>query len=102
MCYENDAVESAAVQTANAAVAAVASAGMGPRTVTSDAGSVTQQPIMDLIAASNYLAGIAAAQSPRRGVRFTRFIPDATVQGPRRSFRGPWLGGPDWNGYSWP
>jgi hypothetical protein len=102
MSCEDDVTESQQVQAFDAAVAAIATGGTGPRTVSSDAGSVTQHSIPDLIAAANYLAGIAAAQSPRRGVRFTRLVPDATVQGPRKGFRGPWLGGPDWNGYSWP
>jgi hypothetical protein len=99
--YENEAEESQQLQTGEAAIARVATAGIGPQTVSGDAGSVTQYPIRDYIAAANYLMGVAAANSPRRGVRMTRLVPDATVQGPRRGFRTNWLGG-DWNGYQWP
>ena len=63
-------------------------AALGPRRVETDAGMVEQQPVSDLIAASNYLAGICAAQTRRLGVRYTHLRPGATVQG--------WRGGPRW------
>ncbi len=104
MCYDadqDDESNSQAIANYDAAVAAVATGAAGPLTVSGDAGSVTQRSVADLIAAANYLAGVAAAQTRNKGVRFSRLIPDATVQGPRRGFRGRWLG-TDWNGYSWP
>jgi hypothetical protein len=66
----------------------IAKAGTGPRRVQTDAGMVEQQPIADLIAAANYLAGVCAANTRTLGVRYTRLRPGATVQG--------WRGGPRW------
>jgi hypothetical protein len=92
-----------AIQAALNAISVIASSGVGPLTVTGDAGSVTQRSAKDLIAIANYLAAIAAASTRRLGVRYTRLIPDSTVQGPRPGFRTPWTGFPDdWNGYGWP
>jgi hypothetical protein len=100
--YDSDTNESQQIQAAQSVVDRIATSGIGPQSVSGDAGSVTNYPIRDMIAAANYLYGLAAARTPRRGVMFSRLIPDATVQGPRRrGFRGPWLGS-DWNGYSWP
>jgi hypothetical protein len=67
---------------------AIAAALGGPQSVTSDAGSVTQYGLGDLIAADKYLASRCAATSKRRGLRYTRLIPDGTVQaaGPPRGF----------------
>ncbi len=51
----------------------------GPQSIRTDAGEVTQRSAMDLITASNYLAGLCAANTRRLGVRYTRLLPDATV-----------------------
>ena len=59
----------------------------GPQEVSSDAGMVRQFALTDLIAAHKYLAQVQAQQqSPRTsGLRFSRLIPDGTVQrDPRR------------------
>jgi hypothetical protein len=101
-CDNGDENNSQAVQDYENSITAIINSGSGPLSVQGDAGSVTQRSAQDLIAISNYLAGIAAAQTRNKGVRFTRMIPDGTVQGPRQSFRSPWLGWPSWNGYSWP
>lgn len=53
-------------------IASVAAAAV--KTVQTDAGSTTVQPIADLIAADRYLAAKAAASSPGRGVLFSKFI----------------------------
>lgn len=66
----------------------------GPQSVSSDAGTVTSQPIPDQIQAANYLAGIAAATTRGRGLRFNTLRPGGTVQGVRRY---PQLG----NGREW-
>lgn len=100
--YDEEAPTEQSIQDQSQAMQALISAASGPRRVQGDAGSVETHPIPDLIQAHRYLAGIIAASSPTHGLRFSRMIPDATVQGPRRSFRGRWLGWPSWNGYSWP
>ena len=66
----------------------------GPLKVSGDAGSVEQRSVSELIQAANYLAGVCAARSGNgaRGLRFSRMIPDGTVDGcrGRGSFnRGP-------------
>jgi hypothetical protein len=104
MCgpYNGDGIpDSAAELTSDQIITQLATVAAGPKSVSGDAGSVVTHSIPDLIAASNYLMAIAAKNSPRRGVYFTRLIPDATVTGPRRCQPGPWLGS-SWNGYSWP
>ena len=58
---------------------ALSSAATGPASVESDAGSVRQQPLPDLIAADKYFRSRDAARSPRRGVKFTKLIPPGTV-----------------------
>ncbi len=75
-----------------AAEAAIIAALSGPQSVSGDAGSVTNRSIDDLIKAANYLRGVDAANSPSRGLRFSRMIPDGTVDGrrARRHFnKGP-------------
>lgn len=49
----------------------IADAAAGPRSVSGDQGSVTQQSVQDLIAADQYLAAKAAAR--RRGLGIRQF-----------------------------
>jgi len=73
-----------AIDDANNALSSVISNLSGPASVSSDAGTVQQHSIPDQIEAANYLAGIAAANSRRRGLRFNRLVPDGTVHTPWR------------------
>ena len=61
-------------------------AASGPESVTTDAGSVRQFSLADLIAAHKYLASVQASQQQPRGtgLRFAQLVPDGTVQ---RSYR---------------
>lgn len=60
----------------------------GPAYIQTDAGTVSQHSLTDLIKVAGYLAGSCAGSSKRQGVRFTRLMPDGTVQGFRgESFR---------------
>lgn len=65
---------------ATAASEALTAAIAGPKKVESDAGSVEQHAISELIEADRYQAAKCAAVNGRRGLRFTRLIPDGTVQ----------------------
>lgn len=67
----------------SAYVDAILAALSSPASVSGDAGSVTQRSIPDLIMAANYGAGLAAINSPSRGVRFSKLVPDGTVEGRR-------------------
>lgn len=51
-----------------------------PAKVSGDAGSVEQHALSDLIKVHQYLAAQCAATSGRRGLRFSRLVPDGTVQ----------------------
>jgi hypothetical protein len=62
---------------------ALISALTSPASVSSDAGSVTQRSVDDLIRARNYLAGACAAAQGRSGLRFTRLVPDGAVNAHR-------------------
>ena len=66
------------VNTANDALLAALTS---PQQVSSDAGSVTQRSVSELIQAANYLASRCAAQSGNggMGLRFTRLVPDGAV-----------------------
>lgn len=60
----------------------------GPAYIQTDAGTVSQHSLPDLIKVASYLAGTCAGNESRQGMRFSRFIPDGTVQGFRsRSWR---------------
>lgn len=72
---------------------ALATALSGPAEVSGDAGSVRSHSLPDLIAAHKYLAGVCAANSPSRGLRFNRFVPDGAVR------RRPWASGGAGNGW---
>ena len=66
----------------------IISAIQGPSYVQTDAGTVSQHSLSELIKVAGYVSGTCASQSSRQGVRFGRLIPDGTVQGFRgRSFR---------------
>lgn len=58
---------------------ALTSAATGPASASGDAGSVTQQPIPDLIQADQYFRAKDAATRAGRGLRFTRLVPDGTL-----------------------
>lgn len=47
----------------------------GPAAASGDAGSVTQQPLPDLLAVREKLAANSGAGKPRRGIRFTKLVP---------------------------
>ena len=59
---------------------ALVNAASGPLRVASDAGSVEQHSLDELITADRYVSGKAAASQGRRGIRITRLVPDGTVQ----------------------
>jgi len=46
-----------------------------PAEVSSDAGSVKQHSLKDQIDADRYLASKDAADRPKRGLRFNKFVP---------------------------
>lgn len=56
-------------------------AGTGPASASSDAGSVTQQSLESLITLDKYLAAKDAASGAGRGLRFSRLVPDGTTAG---------------------
>ena len=74
-------------------VTRLVTAGTGPQEVEGDAGRVKMYPIIDLIMAANYLAGICAATSQRRGLRFNSLIPDGAVHGFISESERVWNGG---------
>jgi hypothetical protein len=51
----------------------------GIQSITTEAGSVTNRPVANLVQLHSYLSGICAANNPKLGVRYTRLIPDGTV-----------------------
>jgi hypothetical protein len=57
-------------------------AASGPESVTTDAGSVRQFSLADIIAAHKYLSSVQASQQQPRtsGLRFSQLIPGGTVQ----------------------
>jgi hypothetical protein len=59
-----------------------------PARASSGAGSVDSRSIPDLIAAANYLNGLAAAQAGGTGLRFARLIPDGMIH--RQRCAGGW------------
>lgn len=46
-----------------------------PASISSDAGSVQQRPLRELIEAARYLASVAAMKSPKCGLRLIKLIP---------------------------
>lgn len=58
----------------------IQTAAEGPSEVSSDAGTVKQFALSDLIAAHKYLASTEASTGRKSGLRFSRLIPDGTVQ----------------------
>lgn len=69
-----------ACEDADSANEALIAALTSPAKVAGDAGSVEQRSISELIAANNYLRSTCAGNGPRQGLRFTRLVPDGTVQ----------------------
>lgn len=62
-----------------AASSALASAISAPQEVSSDAGSVKEHSLKDLIAADQYQASKDAASSKRKGLRITRLVPPGSI-----------------------
>lgn len=54
---------------------ALATNAVGPAEVSGDAGSVKQHSLKDQIEAAKFICGAAAANTARRGVRFTKLVP---------------------------
>lgn len=77
---------------AAATSAALAAAVTGPAEVSSDAGSVRQYGLADLISADRYLMSKLAMQNKNRGMRFNRIVPPAAAD-----FRRPLPPWPYWN-----
>ena len=75
--------------TGNPIADALGAALAGPLKVQGDAGSVEMRSAADYIKAANYFATLAAVANPRRGLRFSRFMPDAAVN-------FSWRYGPRW------
>jgi len=65
-----------------------------PRSVSSDAGSVTMPSVDELIKAANYLRGASGSRSGATGLRFLRTVPDGAVMGRGGMYapfnRNPW------------
>lgn len=59
---------------------AIMDAVTSPAVMKGDAGEVTERSLSDLIQADRYVAAKTAATNGRRGLRFSRLIPDGTVQ----------------------
>jgi hypothetical protein len=57
----------------------IETAAQQPKSATTDAGTVSQHPLADIIAADEYLKANAAAESPKRGFSLARFKPPGTV-----------------------
>lgn len=55
----------------------------GPAEVSSDAGTVKQHSLADLIAAHKYLSG--ATSKANRGIRFSKLVPGDTLNSPANS-----------------
>jgi hypothetical protein len=53
----------------------------GPSYIQTDAGTVSQHSLSELIKVAGYVSGTCASTSARQGVRFSRLIPDGCVQG---------------------
>jgi hypothetical protein len=59
--------------------AAITSSATGPAKASSDAGSVEQHKLTDLIEADRYLAGKAAAKTASKGLRWSKLVPPGAV-----------------------
>ena len=57
----------------------IATAATGPAKASSDAGSVEQHKLTDLIEADRYLASKGAAKSSKRFFRFAKFVPPGSA-----------------------
>lgn len=75
------------------AAAALAKSLTQPAKASGDQGSMEARSIPDLIMAHRYLAGLAAAKTGRKGVRYTRLIPEDAARMfncGRTAGRDPW------------
>lgn len=61
--------------TADEIKTAIATSATGPAKVTGDEGSVEQHPLPDQIAAEKHIRGNDAVATPRRGLRYSKFVP---------------------------
>lgn len=69
----------------------IATAGAGPRRVSTDHLDAEAQPLEDLIDADRYLKAGAASSKPGRGMRFTKFTtpgPSSDANGTQGNGRG--------------
>lgn len=64
---------------ADASLAALLAALAGPKRVAGDAGEVEQYSLKDLMEVHRYLAAQCAATNGRRGLRFTRLVPEGAT-----------------------
>jgi len=55
------------------------SAALGPRRVSGDAGAAEQYSLTELIAYDRYAKSLIAANTRRRGLRYTRTVPDGAT-----------------------
>jgi hypothetical protein len=58
---------------------AIVKALAGPAKAASDGHSAEQHKLMDLIEADRYIRSKCASMNKRRGLRFTRLVPEGTV-----------------------
>lgn len=70
----------AACDDAATAKAALVEAISGPSSVTTDAGTVAQHSLTEMLDAARALGADCAAKKPGRGLRFTRLVPPGAVQ----------------------
>lgn len=73
-----------ACESADAVTQSLIDSVSGPQYIQTDAGSVHQHNVKDLLAAISYLSGTCAGASVRRGLRFNRLIPDGPIHAPGR------------------
>jgi hypothetical protein len=70
-----------ACENVDAINAALLTAVTAPSYIQTDAGTVSQHSLPDLIKVASYLAGTCAGSNKRQGLRFSQLIPGGTVQG---------------------
>jgi hypothetical protein len=58
---------------------AIVDTATGPKSVSSDQGTVVAHSLSDLIEAERYLASNKAVKKANRGLRFSKFIPPGAV-----------------------
>jgi hypothetical protein len=60
--------------------ALIAALAAGPSSASTDAGSVTQRSLSELLALREQIVAVEATTSTRRGMTFTRLVPPGMVQ----------------------